>query len=140
MRNVNMSILQMLTLCPKNHPKCGLLNLITDSNLKALFFSKKSKACRRSILSSDLCSSWLQNTILPLFQTLIFRNVRKSCTSFKDPEQFLCQHISQSSDFPVVYAAIHLSTWNRRIDPTASLFLTFVFTILLCGLNAKYLI
>lgn len=105
-----------------------------------VFFPRKARLVGRAILSSDFCSSWLQNTILPLFQTLIFRNVRKSCTSFKDPEQFLCQHINQASDFPVVYAAIHLSTWNRRMDPTASLFLTFVFTILLCGLNAKYLI
>lgn len=62
-----MRILQMLTLNSKNHPKCGLLDLISGFNRQLFFQSKARLVGRGNILSSGLQSSWLQDTGMPLF-------------------------------------------------------------------------
>lgn len=109
---------------------------------QAMFFQSKARlAVRGNILTSDLWSSWLRNTIVPLLQRLVHILIHKeilhrfkrtgptSVSAFKTG--FRC------SSKP--HTAIHLSIWNRGMDLTASLYLIFVFTMLLPGPNAEYL-
>lgn len=109
---------------------------------QAMFFQSKTRlAVRGNFLSSDLWSSWLQNTFVPLFQRLFNTLIREEIL-----HRFKRTGPTSVSAFKVGFrcssephSTINLFIWNRGTDPTASLCLIFVFTMLLPGPNAEYL-